>query len=321
MNHKEIVLAGGCFWGTQAYLKQLPGVLETYTAYANSKTKNPTYKEVSYGQSHAAEAVYVKYDESIIDLPHLLHYFFQTIDPTSYNKQGNDVGVQYRSGIYFIDSRDEAIIRDFIAKEQPKFSAPIRVEVKKLENLTKAEEYHQDYLDKNPGGYCHVTFDSLPKKGEKLSDKPKTPSFEKPSKEALKKLSPLSFDVTQNSATERAFSSPLNSEKREGIYIDIASGEPLFSSKDKFDSGSGWPSFVKPINPALLQEVQDRSYGMNRTEVRAKLSDSHLGHVFPDGPRDRGGMRYCINGAALEFILKEEMESRGYGAWLKELEK
>lgn len=319
MNHKEIVLAGGCFWGTQAYLKKLPGVLETYTTYANSQTPRPTYEEVSYGKSYAAEAVYVKYDESVIDLPHLLHYFFKTIDPTSYNKQGNDAGVQYRSGIYFTHPSDEAEIRAFIAKEQKRFLAPILVEVKPLENLTRAEEYHQDYLDKNPHGYCHVTFDSLPKAGEKLSDKsqkPLKPRFEKPSAAELQKLSPLAFEVTQKSATERAFTSPLNHEKRAGIYVDIVSGEPLFSSSDKFDSGSGWPSFVKPLDPTLIQEVQDDSHGMRRIEVRSTLADSHLGHVFPDGPRDRGGLRYCINGAALEFIPKEEMEARGYGAWL-----
>lgn len=321
MTNKSIVLAGGCFWGTQAYMKQLPGVVKTYVAYANSKVANPSYEQVSYGDTNAVEAVYVEYDEYIIDLEHLLKYFFYTIDPTSLNRQGNDVGVQYRSGIYFTDASDEAEILAFIKERQKDYAKPIVVEVKPLENISKAEEYHQDYLSKNPNGYCHVTFETLPPKNAILSNKKRSridlkrlmEYQNKDEKQLKNELSPLAYDVVKNSATERAFSSELNDEKREGIYVDITNNQPLFSSHDKFNSGSGWPSFTKPIDSSLLGEVADNSYGMSRVEVRSSLSNSHLGHVFNDGPKDRGGLRYCINGSALKFIPKEDMQKEGYG--------
>lgn len=327
---KSIVLAGGCFWGTEAYLKQLPGVLNTYVAYANSKKANPSYRDVSYGDTNAAEAVYVEYDEYVIDLQHLLTYFFKTIDPTSLNKQGNDIGTQYRSGIYFTDKGDQAEILAFIKEQQKNYKKPIVVEVMPLENIYKAEDYHQDYLNKNPNGYCHVTFDSLPKKGEILSNKKRPEASLKQNLQNYKnrddatlksELSPLAYDVVKHEATERPFTSELNDEKREGIFIDITNGQPLFASKDKFDSGTGWPSFVKPIDGSIISEKRDTSYGMERVEVRTSLSDSHLGHVFTDGPRDRGGMRYCINGAALKFIPKDEMADKGYGYLLEYLER
>lgn len=318
---KTIVLAGGCFWGTQAYLKQLPGVLKTEVVYANSKQVNPSYKDVSYGDTNAAEAVYVEYDEYTIDLKHLLTYFFKTIDPTSINKQGNDRGSQYRSGIYFTDKADEAEILAFVKEQQKNYKKPIVTEVMALENMYKAEEYHQDYLDKNPNGYCHVTFDSLPKKGEILSDK-KRPGDEmkqnlqnytnKDDKTLKSELSAMSYDVVKNAATERPYSSELNDEDRVGIYVDITNGQPLFSSYDKYDAGCGWPSFTKPIDMSLVNEKIDLSHGMVRTEIKSKMSDSHLGHIFNDGPKDKGGMRYCVNGAALKFVPKEEMAAKGY---------
>lgn len=170
-NVKNIVLAGGCFWGTEAYIKKLPGVLNTYTGYANSDVPNPDYKLVCTGATNAAEAVYVEYNEMVIDLEHLLKFFFYTIDPTSLNKQGGDKGTQYRTGIYYTDESDLEIIKEFITNEQRRFKNPIVVEILPLKNIYKAEEYHQDYLDKNPHGYCHVTFQSLPKKDEILSKK------------------------------------------------------------------------------------------------------------------------------------------------------
>ena len=322
---KTIVLAGGCFWGTQAYLKQLPGVLKTEVVYANSKQVNPSYKDVSYGDTNAAEAVYVEYDEYTIDLKHLLTYFFKTIDPTSINKQGNDRGSQYRSGIYFTDKADEAEILAFVKEQQKNYKKPIVTEVMALENMYKAEEYHQDYLDKNPNGYCHVTFDSLPKKGEILSDK-KRPGDEmkqnlqnytnKDDKTLKSELSAMSYDVVKNAATERPYSSELNDEDRVGIYVDITTGKPLFSSSDKYDAGCGWPSFTKPITLSALNYLQDDSLGMSRTEVVSQTGGAHLGHVFDDGPSDKGGLRYCINGASLRFVPYDKMEAEGYGEYL-----
>ena len=324
--NKTIVLAGGCFWGTEAYLKQLPGVVSTYTGYANSKVPNPSYEQVCTGDTNAAEAVWVEYDEYVIDLPHLLKFYFNTIDPTSLNKQGGDSGTQYRTGIYYTDAADEPAIRAFIAEQQKNYKAPIVTEVAPLENIYKAEEYHQDYLDKNPHGYCHVTFESLPKKGEILSDKKRDmkqnlQNYKNKDDVTLKnELSAISYDVVKHAATERPHSSELNDEERIGIYVDITNGQPLFSSYDKFDAGCGWPSFTRPIDASLIAEKSDLSHGMVRTEVKTAMSDSHLGHVFDDGPQDKGGLRYCINGAALRFVPKEEMEKEGYGYLIQYLD-
>lgn len=308
--NKSIVLAGGCFWGTQRYIEQLPGVVSTYTAYANGDFVDVNYKQVSYEGTNHAEALFVEYDPSIIDLKHLLKYYYKTIDPYSVNRQGGDIGSQYRTGIYYIDPNDLAIINSSLITLASKSNRKIAIEVDKLRNLTKAEEYHQEYLVKNPHGYCHVSFDSLPGKDEILVDK--INNYKIPNKEELKEsLSDISYEVTQNAHTERPFSSDLDSNFEDGIYVDILTGQPLFSSLDKFDAGCGWPSFTKPIEDELITNVEDNSYNMKRVEVRTSLSDSHLGHVFDDGPN--GSHRYCINGAALKFIKKEDMKDLGYG--------
>lgn len=319
MNKKTIVLAGGCFWGTQAYFKQIPGVIQTQVGYANSDISNPTYEQVCTGQTNAVEAVKIEYDEYVVDLEHVLKFYFNTIDPTSLNKQGNDVGSQYRTGIYYVDESDLADINEVIKTKQKELGKSIVVEILPLKNFYKAEEYHQDYLDKNPHGYCHVSFESLPKNGEILSNK--RPDFKlnlqnyqnKDDATLKNELSQISYDVVKRATTERPHSSELNNEERVGIYVDITNDQPLFSSYDKFDAGCGWPSFTKPIDASLVGEKADFSHGMQRVEIRTNLSDSHLGHVFDDGPKDKGGLRYCINGAALKFIPKDEMEAKGYG--------
>ena len=301
---KTIYLAGGCFWGVDAYFSLLPGVKQTISGYANGNTPNPSYEDVSTGKSGYAETVEVKYDPREISLSSLIRQFFSVIDATSLNKQGNDVGSQYRSGIYYLDSKDEKVIKDILKDEQNNYEEPIVTEVIPLQNFYPAEEYHQKYLQKNPGGYCHI-------------DLSKAEKYSQPSAEDIRqKLSPLTYEVTQENATEEPFSSPYNYNYDEGIYVDIITGEPLFSSTDKFDSGSGWPSFTAPINKQAVKERTDKSYGMTRTEVRSQTGDSHLGHVFSDGPYDKGGKRYCINGAALRFIPKEEMSANGYGEYL-----
>ncbi|RAN77035.1 peptide-methionine (R)-S-oxide reductase [Bacillus sp. SRB_336] len=138
--------------------------------------------------------------------------------------------------------------------------------------------------------------------------------------DAIAKLTPEQFRVTQESATERPGTGAYLDNKEPGIYVDVVSGEPLFASSDKFESGCGWPSFTKPIEPAHVSELRDTTYGMIRTEVRSAHGDSHLGHVFPDGPRDKGGLRYCINSASLRFVPRAEMEAQGYGAYLDQVE-
>ena len=229
------------------------------------------------------------------------------IDPTSLNKQGNDVGRQYRSGIYYVSKDDLPVIESFMKIEQKKFKDKIVVEVAPLKNFIIAEEYHQDYLDKNPFGYCHIDLNLASKP---LYDEAK---FKPLSKEELKRnLSSEQYAVTQEAATERPFSSEYDKFDKKGIYVDITSGKPLFSSADKFDAGCGWPSFTKPITTTALTYKKDNSFMMIRVEVKSQNSDAHLGHVFDDGPSDKGGLRYCINGASLKFIPLEDMARLGY---------
>ncbi len=313
--NKEIYLAGGCFWGTEKYLQNIPGVLFTEVGYANGNTENPTYEQVCYNNTGHAETVKVKYNDSVIGLSFILQLYYDVINPVTINRQGGDVGSQYRTGIYFVDVMDEAVIRASIDELQKKYKEKIAIEVMPLKQYSRAEEYHQKYLDKNPGGYCHIGTDKF-EKAENAVDVSK--KYKKRSQEELKAhLTDLQFEVTQNSATEHPFHNEYYDEFRDGIYVDITTGEPLFVSADKFESGCGWPSFSRPIDPGLISDNVDTSFGRVRTEVRSSNSDSHLGHVFEDGPQELGGLRYCINSASLRFIPKEEMEREGYGSYLK----
>ena len=308
---RDIWLAGGCFWGVEAYFARIFGVVKTTVGYANGQTENPSYQEIP-GSGHA-EAVHISYDPNQVSLETLLKYYFKIIDPTSINRQGNDIGTQYRTGIYYRDEADLGIIQSIMALEQQKCKRPITTEVKPLENYYLAEEYHQKYLEKNPHGYCHVDLSTLPKAKQTKVD----PSlYRKPSQEEIKKsLSDIQFQVTQQNGTEPPFLNDYWDHHLQGIYVDIVSGEPLFISSDKFDSGCGWPSFTRPIDDGVLVEKEDRSQRTVRTEVRSRVGNTHLGHVFKDGPREKGGLRYCINSASLKFIPIEEMETKGYG-WL-----
>ncbi len=316
---KTIYLAGGCFWGTEKYLEQIEGVVSTEVGYANGQTENPSYEDVCYKNTGHAETVKVEYDANVLSLKDLLMLFYEVIDPTSVNRQGNDVGAQYRTGIYYIDETDLPIIKESLKELKREYPVPLAIEVEPLSNYYPAEEYHQKYLDKNPGGYCHIGEEEFAKaKAVQAAKKP----YQVKSKEELENtLTPLQYEVTQNSATEPPFQNEYWQNFKEGIYVDITTGEPLFVSTDKFESGCGWPSFSKPISPDLVRELNDNSHGMQRIEVRSKTGDAHLGHVFPDGPRELGGLRYCINSASLKFIPKEEMAAKGYGYLLKLLEK
>ena len=327
---KTIYLAGGCFWGTEHFMKMVHGVVDAEVGYANSNVPNPTYREVCTGRTGAAETVAVEYNPDEVSLPFLLNLYYQTIDPTSLNKQGNDRGTQYRTGIYYTDPSELPVIEKSLAQLQTKYSKPLAIEVGPLKNFYPAEDYHQDYLDNNPGGYCHISpglfrlakeaRDTTLQNKESISPEntPTTGSMErtytKPSdKELRQKLTPLQYEVTQNAATERPYNNKYDKEFRPGIYVDIVTGEPLFLSTDKYESGCGWPAFSKPITQDVIKNYVDTSHGMNRIEVRSKSGDSHLGHVFNDGPVDKGGMRYCINSASLKFIPLEDMAKEGYG--------
>lgn len=312
----EIYLAGGCFWGIQHLMALVPGVIDTEVGYANSIVENPTYKEVCTGETAAAETVKVSYDADVITLSEILELYWEAIDPYSLNRQGGDKGTQYRTGIYVTDRVSGEVALNFVQEKQSLTNKVIRVEVKQLKNFYPAEEYHQDYLDKTPSGYCHVDL-SLFKKAKNYVPLSVRKAMEGNAADAddaelRQRLSPLEYAVTQHAATEPPFRNKYWDNFTPGIYVDIVTGEPLFSSADKFESGCGWPSFSKPITPELIKESTDLSHGMRRTEVKSVDSDSHLGHVFPDGPKDKGGLRYCINSASLRFIPRERMAEEGY---------
>lgn len=358
-NERIIYFAGGCFWGVEAYFERMYGVLDTSSGYANGDTQNPNYNDVIRNSGHA-ETVAVTYDSEKVSLEALVERLFRIIDPISINQQGADRGVQYRTGIYYTDPNDKAVIEKIVDEEQKKYSEKIAVEVIPLEHYFLAEDYHQDYLEKNPNGYCHINLkafadeygapESKQESGldgglyddmggssdntsgvfseasllemsgaipsiEKLRIIFVNPNdYEKPSNAEIKEmLNEEEYLVTQNASTEAAFTGKYVNTKEKGIYVDIVTGEPLFLSTDKYDSGTGWPSFTKPIVGEVITEYKDMSYGMIRTEVTSRVAGSHLGHLFDDGPKDTGGLRYCINSAALRFIALEDMDAQGYG--------
>ena len=302
-NYRTIYLAGGCFWGMEGYFKRIPGVIKTTVGYANGNSIDTNYRKVK--ETDHAETVKILYDFSILTLEEILLHYFRVIDPKSLNRQGNDIGRQYRTGIYYTTDNDLKVIKKIFDYEE-KIHGEIAVEVIPLKNFIKAEEYHQDYLTKNPGGYCHINLELA---YTPLDER----DYKNPSDEEVKKdLDEISYRVMRENGTEHPHTSDLNEEYRSGIYVDKLTGEPLFSSSEKFDAGCGWPSFSKPILSKNVIYKKDSSHGMLRTEVRSSGGDNHLGHVFNDGPSEKGGLRYCINGVALRFIPLEKMKEEGY---------
>lgn len=313
-NMSKIYLAAGCFWGSQAYFDKIEGVVETTVGYANGVMENPTYEQVCTGATGHAETVEVVFEEKVISLNEILAHFFRIIDPTVLNRQGNDLGTQYRTGIYTNDNWVFEIINLFVKDQQQNYEKEIVVEVKPLANFYVAEEYHQKYLEKNPGGYCHVDLS--------LADKPLNENkYLKKDDEQLKnELTEIQYNVTQKNSTELPFTSEFDNFYEKGIYVDIVTGEPLFASTDKYDAGCGWPSFSKPIETNINYYEDDFLTGRTRVEVRSKYGDSHLGHVFNDGIEEKGGLRYCINGASLRFIPYDQMDEEGYGDYKDKVE-
>jgi peptide methionine sulfoxide reductase msrA/msrB len=325
---KSAVFAGGCFWCTEADFQKLPGVVKVLSGYTGGHVENPTYEEVCSGTTGHAEAVQIFYDPGQITYEALLDYFWRHIDPSDPGGQFFDRGSQYRTVIYYQDEEQRRVAEKSKAalNRSGKFLNPIATAIEPFSKFYPAEEYHQGYSEKNPlrygsyrGGSGREQF--FKKIWGEESSLPPGPGYRKPDEAALrKKLSPLQFAVTRQNGTEPPFQNAYWDNKKEGIYVDVVSGEPLFSSLDKFDSGTGWPSFTRPLEAGNILEKEDRTHFMVRTEVRSRQADSHLGHVFPDGPKPTG-LRYCLNSAALRFIPKEDLEKEGYGAYLKLFQK
>jgi peptide methionine sulfoxide reductase msrA/msrB len=329
MNYTAI-FAGGCFWCMVPPFANAPGVREVISGYAQGAGATPTYAD--YASKGYVEAIAVNYDPTVITYQQLLDIFWHNIDPTDAGGEFVDRGKQYRSGIYYTTEQERELAEQSkkALAASKKFTKPIVTEIAQAATFYPAEEYHQNYYKKNPVRYHWYRYRSgrdqfLAKTwGKQMPAKPVQHEnadehlpheFVKPTDAELHKiLTPLQYDVTQRDATERAFSSPYAASKEPGIYVDLISGEPLFSSLDKFDSGTGWPSFTKPLEPNNIVEREDKGWFSTRTEVRSKLGNAHLGHVFNDGPAPTG-LRYCMNGAALKFIPAADLARRDYGVY------
>jgi len=321
---QQAVFAGGCFWCMEAPYEAVRGVKEVFSGYTGGTVENPSYQQVTQGNTGHFEAVRVVYDDEIVSYEDLLDVFWRNIDPTDHYGQFYDRGSQYQTAIFYADNSEKGLAEKSKAALDisGKFSDPIATEILPAAIFYDAEDYHQDYYKNQPERYYAYAAGSG-RKGflEENWGNEEWVMYEKPSNRELKtQLTELQYDVTQKEATERAFSNEYWDNHEKGIYVDVVSGEPLFSSADKFDSGSGWPSFSRPIDNSFVVSKSDRSLFSVRTEIRSKYGDSHLGHVFDDGPADQGGQRYCINSAAMRFIPQSKMEEEGYGEYLSLLE-
>ncbi|WP_047985258.1 peptide-methionine (S)-S-oxide reductase MsrA [Ornithinibacillus californiensis] len=304
---EKATFAGGCFWCMVEPFDRRPGVISIVSGYTGGHIENPTYEEVCSNTTGHVEAVQITYDPELMPFEQLVDTFWQQIDPTDPDGQFNDRGESYQTAIFYHTEEQKLIAEKSKQnlEESGKFSKPVVTQILPAKPFYEAEEAHQDYYKKQSFHY------RLYKKGSGREDFIKN-TWNIDKSDLKEKLTPLQYHVTQEKGTERPFQNEYWNNLEEGIYVDIVSGKPLFSSRDQYDAGCGWPSFTRPIDSYEVVEELDTSHGMVRTEIRSRTADSHLGHVFEDGPRDQGGLRYCMNSAAMRFIPKAKMKDEGY---------
>jgi len=305
--------AGGCFWCMVSPFEELPGIISVVSGYTGGHTENPTYEEVCSDRTGHYEAVQITFDPQVFPYGKLVELFWQQIDPTDAGGQFFDRGSSYLTAIFVHSDEQRAIAEASkqALEQSGRFDRPIVTPILPAVTFYPAEEYHQNYHHKKSMHYARYRQGSG---RDAFIERHWSGALNRDS--LRESLTPMQYEVTQNNATEPPFRNEFWDHKTEGLYVDIVSGEPLFSSLDKFDSGCGWPSFTKPLVAYNVKEKLDKSHFMIRTEVRSKLGDSHLGHVFEDGPKETGGLRYCINSAALRFIPKEQLAAEGYSEYL-----